>query len=358
MYFYYASLKMVPVRAQDLGEFFAPNPWTGNPREKWSINVYTLTSETYATNARWNFINKEKKNPTDLATRRQKVQSRKLGMSSAIGIESPDGRVHMLPRVLIELWQAREVQDETLPTLLRDFEPSLKRSDFKMKRLRMIFKVESYLFLAFSILALTGFLILHGLGSSPHAQIRPSQSAWLSEPMTEHSIWAQGQGVPAEHCFRLRTGLVHAPAGLNTYGDLNMLCSFKAQNESRLMLMEAYGGNTVPSSLILRGVVLPPAQFGLSPQLMGNLAQRVPGLNTNLILAYNVDWAGQNNMAEFGELATVLGWGAPICLVPFLIFLVVSSFWRKRDKQLKEQFRVALGRSYAGYPMQTPVQQL
>lgn len=358
MYVPIGSLKWVPVRAQELGEFLAPNPWNGAPQEKWSINVYILTSESFATSARWNLINKEQKNKDDLATKRQKVK-KKLGFGKTLGIESPDGRTHMLPRVLIELWQAGEVQDAQLPTLLKSFEPNLKRSDFKMKRLRMIFVGESYMFLAFGILALAGFLLIQALNHSPsgHQQIRPAEDAWLSAPMTEHAIWVQGPGVTAQHCFHLRDGLTRTPEGLNTYGKLNALCSFKAQNESRLMLMEAPPTNPVGSTLILRGVVLPPSQFGLSPQLMTNLAQKIPGLNTSEILAYNVDWAGQSDMSELLELAQVLGWAAPICMIPFAIYLVVSRlFWRKRDTRLKEQFRAALGSSYGGMPIQPAIQ--
>ena len=358
MYVPIGSLKWIPVRAQDLGEFIAPNPWNGVPNEKWSINVYILTSESFATTARWNLIKQEQKSKDDLATKRQKAK-KKLSFAKTIGIESPDGRTHMLPRMLIDLWQAGEVQDTQLPTLLKDFETPLKRSDFRMKRLRMLFVGESYMFLCFGILALLGFLTIQALTHSPsgHAQIRPTQSAWLSEPMTEHAIWAQGQGVTAEHCFHLREGVVHTPAGLNTYGKLDALCSFKAQNESRLMLMEAPERNPAGSTLVLRGVVLPPSQFGLSPQLMTNLAQKVPGLNTSEILAYNVDWAGQSDMSDLGDLAEVLGWGAPICMIPFAIYLTVSRlFWRKRDSKLKEQFRAALGRPYGSMPIQPAIQ--
>src|SRR5579871_5105406 len=135
------SLKWVPVRAQDLGEFLAPNPWNGLPQEKWSINVYILTSESFATTARWNQINREQKNKDDLATKRQKIK-KKLGFGKTLGIESPDGRTHMFP------------------TLIKNFEPTLKRSDFRMKRLRMLFVAESYVFLSFGILFLLGFLTI------------------------------------------------------------------------------------------------------------------------------------------------------------------------------------------------------
>lgn len=358
MYVNSLSLKWVPVRIQDLGEFLAPNPWNGTAREKWSINLYTLTSESFATTARWNFINKEQKNKDDLATRRQKLQRKKLGIGKALGIESPDGRIHMLPRVLNDLWQAREVADERLPTLLKEFEPTLKRSDFKMKRLRMIFTVEAWMFLAFSLLALIGFVAIKAVTYAPsaHAQIRPAEDAWLAQPMTEHAIWVQGPGVPAQRCFHLRDGLIQTPSGLTTYGKLDTLCSFQAKNETRLALMEAESWRAkqgmAGTTIILRGAILPPGQLGLSPQLMSGLAQKIPGLNTNLIFVYNVDWAGQTSTADFDELAPILGWAVLICLLPFIAYLIASRFWKARDNQLKQSFRSALGGFQPGQPIQ------
>ena len=141
-----------------------------------------------------------------------------------------------------------------------------------------------------------------------------------------------------------------------------MLCSFKAQNETRMALMEAEQWRAkqgmAGTTIILRGAVMPPSQLGLSPELMSGLAQKIPGLNTNLLFVYNVDWAGQTSTADFDELAPILGWATLVCLLPFLAYLIASRFWRIRDNQLKASFRNALGGFHSGLSGQPAVQPL
>jgi hypothetical protein len=338
------SLKMVPVPVQTLGEFIAPNPWTGNPRETWTLKVYALVSETFATSARWRFLDKERKQTEDLATRRARIQNNKLKMGQTIGFESADGRVHMLPRMLLQLWQAREVSDAALPALLKDFEPALKKSDFRMYRPRLIFKVEAILFLVFGFLALT-LLAADKTLDTGHRQTQPKQAAWLEQPMHEQTVWVQGQGVQSLGCFRLRPGLVQPPARLNTYGTLGLICGFQAQNETRLALMDVQESELrtmAPKSVIvLRGVVLPPDRLGLSPQLMDALGKRLPQLNKNFIFVYNADWGNPDGFS-LGEATPIVAWVGIALMLPFAFYLFFASLWRRRDAELKEKFRSAL----------------
>ena len=281
----YFSLKMVPVITQKIGEFVAPNPWNGNPREQWTTNVYAITSETFAANVKWASFNKQQKNPDGMATRRAKIQGKKMKYAHTVGFESSDGRTHMLPRKLLELWQAGQVPDERLPGLLMQFEPVLKRSDFRMYRRRMIFKVEGYLFLVFAAIALTVWVADKTLDVG-HREARPTQADWLAEPMKEEAVWVQGQGVKHLGCFKLHAGTVQVPAGMHTYGTLGLVCGFKAQNETRLELEDVTDDQlrtmAPDSPLILRGVVLPPAQMGLSPKLMAGAGTAAAGAKPEL----------------------------------------------------------------------------
>jgi hypothetical protein len=347
MYVYF-SLKMVPVPVQALGQFTAPNPWTGNARETWTLNLYVLTSETFATSVRWQYIQKEQKRTEDAATRRARVQNGKLKTGQTIGFESADGRKHMLPRALVELWQAGEVADAALPGLMKQLEPEMKKSDFRMYRPRLIFKVEAILFLVFGLLALAVFVADKTIDTA-HRQTQPAQAAWLEQPMHEQTVWAQGQGVPSQGCFKLRDGLVQTPAGLNTYGTLGLICGFKAANETRLALLDAQEAElrkAVPNSeIILRGVVLPPDKLGLPPQLLNALGKKFPNLNKNFIFIYNADWGNPDGFT-LGALSPILGWAGLGLTLPFLLYLFFAKRWRRRDAELKERFRNAL--AYAG----------
>jgi hypothetical protein len=92
----YYSLKTVPVRLETLGQFTAANPWNGNPAENWTLGLYVLISESYAPSLKWKQMRNEQAQTVDPATRRRAVQDRKLKMSQTIGLESSDGRQHML----------------------------------------------------------------------------------------------------------------------------------------------------------------------------------------------------------------------------------------------------------------------
>jgi hypothetical protein len=343
------SLKMVPVVVQPLSEFIAPNPWTGNPREKWTVNLYVLISESFATAARWKFIEKQRKQTGDPATRRAKVQNGKLKMGQTIGFESADGRMHMLPRTLVQLWQAGEVSDTALPDLMKKMEPEMKKSDFRMYRPRLIFKVEAILLLVFGLIALSVFVADKTLDTG-HRQTQPSQAEWLAQPLREQTVWAQGQGVPSQGCFRLRAGVVKPPAGLNTYGTLGLICGFKAENETRLALMDVQETQLMTtvrnSSIILRGVVLPPDRLGLPPQLLQALEQKFPQLNKRLIFVYNADWGNPDGLS-LGEMSPIVGGASVVLMLPFALYLFCARLWRRRDAELKEKFRGALGYSGA-----------
>jgi hypothetical protein len=348
----YLSLKMVPVRCETLGQFTAPNPWDGNRGDKWTVNLYELISETYAPSLKWKQIRREQKQTADPASRRSALQDGKLKMRQTIGFESADGRQHLLPRMLVDLWQAREVADEALPALMKQFESKLKRSDFKMTRLRLIFKVEAIMFLIFGIAALTVFGVNRLAINSAHRQVELSQAEWLARPMSERAISAKGAGVHLDASVRLRSGVVQAPPGLDTYGNLNVMGWFEASNETRLALMGErevrLRTGAADAKLVLRGVVLPASELGLPPQLLDALAQKIPHLNKNFVFVYNADWRDRDGAFHLGEGAPLLGWASLCLMLPFVAFLISSRFWRRRDERLREEFRSALAQSGVG----------
>jgi hypothetical protein len=342
----YFSLKMVPVQIETLGQFTAPNPWNGNAREKWTLNIYELISETFAPGLHWKNLRAQQAQTADVASRRAGAQSGKLKMRRTIGFESSDGRKHMLPRMLIDLWWAGEVPDDALPALLRQFEPTLKRSDFKIRRRRLVFKVEAILLLVIGIAALTALLIDRVSVNPAHREIQTTQVAWLARPMSEQTISAAGDGAKVDACVRLRSGQVQAPSGLETYGNSDLLCWFNAQNEIRLAIVDGREFRIragVPDPKInLHGVVLPASKLGLSAQWMELLAQKIPRLNKDFVFVYNADWDDRGGALHLADDAPLLGSVGLCLMLPFVAFLISSRFWRRHDAQLKERFRNAL----------------
>jgi hypothetical protein len=149
----YFSFVLCPLHVETLGGFTAPNPWNANRPEQWTLNFYRLISKTLApTVIKPERLRKKPKEGGDSASRRRVVQGCKLSRYEAIGIQSSDGRMHALPRVLLNLWQAGAVPDAALPGLLKQFEPRLKRSDFKPNRLRLLITAESLIFSIFGLL--------------------------------------------------------------------------------------------------------------------------------------------------------------------------------------------------------------
>lgn len=346
------SLKMVPVQIETLGQFTAPNPWNGNAREKWTLNIYELISETFAPGLHWKYMRAQQAQTADAASRRARAQSSKLKMRQTIGFESSDGRKHMLPRMLIDLWRAGEAPDDALPSLLRQFEPTLKRSDFKIRRRRLIFKVEAILLLVIGMAALTALLIDRVSVNPAHREIQTTQVAWLAQPMSEQTISAAGDGARVDACARLRIGQVQTPPGLNAYGNSDLLCWFKAQNETRLAIVDGSDfrlrtGLHEPK-IDLRGVVVPAGKLGLSAQWMDLLAQKIPQLNKDFVFVYNADWDDRDGALHLADAAPLLGTVGLCLMLPFVAFLISSGFWRRHDAQLKERFRNALAQSGFG----------
>jgi hypothetical protein len=342
----YYSLKTVPVRLETLGQFTAANPWNGNPAENWTLGLYVLISESYAPSLKWKQMRNEQAQTVDPATRRRAVQDRKLKMSQTIGFESSDGRQHMLPRILNDLWQSGEVPDQAVPALLKQLEPKLKKSDFKMNLKRFIFKGEAIMLLIFGLTALTVWLINRMPTNSTRTQVEMAQVSWLGRPMSEHAIWAKGDGVTLDDYVGLGKGAVHPPQELTTWGPLNLLGWFKAQNETRLVLMDVSQSQLrlhapVPK-FVLRGVVLPATKLGMPQQFLDTLAEKIPNLNKDFLLIYNAEWPDPGGTLHLGENARFLLWIGPFLLLPFVALLLCSRFWRRRDEWLKEEFRTAL----------------
>lgn len=93
------------------GGFTAPDPWNGNRRAEFTIEVYKM-------------LNPE-------APRGAGGKDSWFWGLPMFGIKSEiDGRERMLPESLVELWQTHRIPPETLPRLLWQMQSSLKQGDY------------------------------------------------------------------------------------------------------------------------------------------------------------------------------------------------------------------------------------
>ncbi len=162
----YFSLSLVPVRIETLGEFSAPNPWNGNRQQTWTLNFYRLVSKTFAPHAKPERLRKSPNQGGDPASRRKLLQGSRFKRYETIGFDSGDGRLRMLPRMLLDLWQAGDVPDSALPAIFKQFEEKLSRSDFKPNRKRLLFNVEAVVLMVLG-LAFASLWLADRAGSIP-----------------------------------------------------------------------------------------------------------------------------------------------------------------------------------------------
>src|SRR5262249_18500614 len=135
------------------------------------------------------------------------------------------------------------------------------------------------------------------------------------------------------------------PAGLTTYHTLDHLGWFKAQNETRLALIDENEARIMAgrsdSKLILRGGVIRSSSLGIPSQVLDTLGKKIPNLNKEFVFIYNADWPGQDGALGLGEAAPYVGWVGLGLMLPFMVFIMTSRLWGRRDAALRDQFQKA-----------------
>jgi hypothetical protein len=129
-----------------VGRFTAPNPWNQGARTEWTLNVYFILNEAFGT--------------PETASR---LKPNRLYRPEVIGICSEsDGRYHLLPRSLSNLWKKNQVPNERLPELLKAIEPKLRDGDFWHPFKDITSAILTFLLASLSLMPLTLYFLSNG----------------------------------------------------------------------------------------------------------------------------------------------------------------------------------------------------
>ena len=132
---YSILLKLQPARLKTESSFTADDPWNQNRRTQFTIERYILAAKGWTPNPNTKTL----------------IGTYFYGVRSEI-----DGVEHMLPESLGHLWRSNRVPAESLPRLLKEMEPRLRKTDF---RLQFLTKMHSFVAgLAMVLLALLALL--------------------------------------------------------------------------------------------------------------------------------------------------------------------------------------------------------
>jgi len=121
----YLEVSYVPFSIGTVRQFTAANPWNNGRPTTWNIEEFVIANPR--------FVNPAKVKPGLLAPARTGI------------VSQPDGRYHLLPRALWELWTTGQIPDEKLPEALRGIEASLTDDDFDTP-LNGLFRFYAYFF--------------------------------------------------------------------------------------------------------------------------------------------------------------------------------------------------------------------
>lgn len=125
---------MKPARLKTEMAFTAEDPWNQNQRAEFTLDRYAMA----------------------LKGAKLKPEARTLTGSYVYGIRSEiDAVERMLPESLGYLWRNNRIPAETLPRLLKEMQPSLRKSDFRMQVL-----TKMHTFLLYFIAVLLGLLVI------------------------------------------------------------------------------------------------------------------------------------------------------------------------------------------------------
>lgn len=326
MYNFY-SFEMIPVRIRSVGHFTASNPWNGGAPAEWSIETYRMVQERYA--------GLVAKNPVGRAANLVAPKGEAFGIRS-----EADGRYHILPPVLAQLWQENQVDATQLPRLLRAIEPELKRGDYPpFSDATAGRKLQKWLF---SILLGLGVVML-GLyvfvvPPASHSYRNITLQDWLSRPVKNVEALSVDGTVRLEGILGVPSP-VHTPGGVsdNGYSVDSVVGWFKAPEGHRLVLIpNVFKGD---NPLRLSGTVLKTSSIGLPPALLQRIASAVPDIRTDYIFCDHWKWEdGANAWVETGPVWLWGGFG--MAAWAGLLFLFVS--WR--HKRLLEHRTYILSR--------------
>lgn len=119
------DISLVLTREHRLGRFEAPNPWWDDEHDVWSVCLYRAVARDAAL--------APGRSPSRLDGVDGVVASTwpdRLSFHQAIGIESADGRHHLVPMAVERLCREGRLRVEDLPAVLHAWERRLRRSDF------------------------------------------------------------------------------------------------------------------------------------------------------------------------------------------------------------------------------------
>ena len=127
-------IPLTPARVRTEASFTAEDPWNQNYRTAFTIEAYMLMFPGTAP-----------------APGTKPLAGYLYGIRSEL-----DGREHMLPEALSELWRTNQITAEALPRLLKQMQPKLKAWDYRPilrnKMLTVLQYIVSILFLLIALL--------------------------------------------------------------------------------------------------------------------------------------------------------------------------------------------------------------
>ncbi len=321
------NLNQLPVRVRTLSRFRAAHPWFDNQPTEWTLDVYKMVPEYVAARAA----------PVAESPAGDLTPLDYLGIRAEL-----DGRYHILPGSLADLWKTKEITTEDLPRLLRAVEPRLEQSDFSP-----ILNTKSYLWFAagFPIFLLILALIIAGgifttadKTPSDEAQQRQktTNAAWFAAPMREGQFVFGDDSVVTEGVFKL-TSPVKFPDGVQSFASSGDVLSWfrAAGSERRLMLLDERTA-AMPSSYLLYGTTFSPATLGIGEDALRQIQAKNPNVNTSQILCFSVlpqVGAGEKTRTIFASPFSGTYIFLPVLPLIGLIPLVTFLFLRRRRRR-------------------------
>ena len=108
---------LIPYRLRTLAAFAAPDPWRGSHPEEWTLETCMLLPPHRA--------------PPYGGRPRPAPPPGALRSGEVLAVRSEtDGRRHVLPQSLQQLWLGKRLANEDLPWLVHEIEPMTNRLDY------------------------------------------------------------------------------------------------------------------------------------------------------------------------------------------------------------------------------------
>lgn len=293
-------LNTQPVRVRTADRFFAPNPWDAhNPTlpAEWSVEVYAIVNVDLV----HQFVSNLGRKAHAGSAKTKNSRTNLAGMQT-LGIRSDaDGRYHLLPQALAEMWQRGEVESAQLPHLLRSVEQNLTKRDFLVTRTNTALKF----LLAFFILGALGMVAAYLFLEAPTNHTFRNQTAaeWLAQPMNQEQAIYVTNNVPLTGTTPVPFALA-PPPGVNSYdqmqgGGSHYVAAWAPSSEGhRLIILRASelrnaaSATQKPNELFyLMGSALKTDSVeGLAPFVAQLKSERVPDLNDGFVMFNGWRW--------------------------------------------------------------------